>query len=687
MSKRDDDFQPQLGKARRSRAGRGTHNMLSLERRVMRAVGKAGGNPKRLNSRNIKGPRTGRYNARGRGAKVMRTLQRDKGWKFNAASGQRMRMRRVIVKARYVKLKGRQSRAGYAHLRYLQRDGVSREGEPGKLYGRGLDVPESRGFLDRGAEDPHQFRIIVAPEDGVALGDLKGFTRDLVEQMERDLETRLDWVAVDHHNTGHPHTHIIIRGVTDDGKTLNIAGDYIAHGIRHRASEILTRELGLQSEQEVEQQLDHEVGQERFTRLDRDLIARIGEDDRIDMRPSEDMASGHDPQRYRLLKRLTKLEGLGLAQESEPGRWILYADIDDTLKELGERGDIIKTMHRTLADRGLERGMERYVVHREYDHSRVAIGRVIGKGLAADEMSDRVHLVVDAIDGRVHYAEMAGAQAEGVRIGAIVDIGRAVARTRESDRTIAELAARRHGVYEPVVHKFAVEKMAPIPGGDPAAFVQSHVRRLEALRRSGVVTRLSEDVWEIPPDFSQRAQDYDTRRSRQLGLRTLCSVDLETQVSANGATWLDRQLVTRDPAPIQDAGFGHDALDALSRRRQWLIEEGLAWKHGDQVQFRGNLLTTLSQRELAERGEELARREGGSFRMAEDGDRIKGRYRGAIELVSGKYALIEAPGREFTLVPWRPVIEHDLGHSVSGIMHGDGISWELGRNISLGMGL
>ena len=90
----------------------------------------------------------------------------------------------------------------------------------------------------------------MSPEDGVAIGDLKAFTRELVDQMERDLETRLDWVAVDHHNTGHPHTHILIRGVTDDSKTLNIAGDYIAHGMRYRASEILTRELGLQTERD-----------------------------------------------------------------------------------------------------------------------------------------------------------------------------------------------------------------------------------------------------------------------------------------------------------------------------------------------------------------------------------------------------------------------------------------------------
>jgi len=95
-----------------------------------------------------------------------------------------------------------------------------------------------------------------------------------------------------------------------------LPADYIAHGIRHRASEILTRELGLQTEREVEQQLDREVEQERFTRLDRNLIARIREDDTIDMRPSNKMDFGQDSQRYRLLKRLRKLEGLGLAQRS-----------------------------------------------------------------------------------------------------------------------------------------------------------------------------------------------------------------------------------------------------------------------------------------------------------------------------------------------------------------------------------
>src|SRR5262249_50681826 len=130
------------------------------------------------------------------------------------------------------------SNAADAHLRYLERDGVTRDGEKARAYSAFENEVDGRAFLDRGRADRHQFRLIVAPEDAAELGDLRGFTRDLMRQMEKDLDTRLDWIAVDHHNTGHPHTHVIVRGVTDNGKILNIAGDYIAHGIRHRASEL-----------------------------------------------------------------------------------------------------------------------------------------------------------------------------------------------------------------------------------------------------------------------------------------------------------------------------------------------------------------------------------------------------------------------------------------------------------------
>lgn len=150
--------------------------------------------------------------------------------------------------------RGRQftsAKAVDAHLRYLERDGVNRDGEKGQVYSAERDVEDGRTFLDRGCDDRHQFRFIVSAEKGVELTDLRETTHDLMKTMETGLGAKLDWIAVDHHNTGPPHTHILVRGVMDDGRILNIAGDYIAHGVRDRASGIVTLELGRQTEQEA----------------------------------------------------------------------------------------------------------------------------------------------------------------------------------------------------------------------------------------------------------------------------------------------------------------------------------------------------------------------------------------------------------------------------------------------------
>ena len=171
-------------------------------------------------------------------------------------------------------MRGTMSRAVDAHLRYLERDGVTRDGERGKAYSAFENEADGKAFVERGREDRHQFRFIVAPEDATEMADLRGFTRDLMRQMELDLATRLDWIAVDHHNTGHPHTHIIVRGVLDDGRILNIAGDYIAHGVRHRASELVTRELGHQSEIELQTKLQNEVEAERADPARQDAAER-----------------------------------------------------------------------------------------------------------------------------------------------------------------------------------------------------------------------------------------------------------------------------------------------------------------------------------------------------------------------------------------------------------------------------
>src|SRR5467141_563142 len=335
-----------------------------------------------------------------------------------------------------------------------------------------------------------------------------------MKQMETDLGTKPDWTAVDHYNTGHPHTHILVRGVTEDGKTLNIAGDYIAYGIRERASEIVTRELGRQSELEVTKQLEREVTADRFTRLDRMLIAEQRGREFYDLRPDQDMRYSFRQNRALLIERARKLERMGLATQIETGQWIVSPKAEPTLRELGERGDIIKTMHRALEREGLaeHRHPARYVLHRENATERI-VGRVLDKGLGGDEIGERVRLVIDGVDGRVHHVEMDAARAEEVGRGMIVVAGSAPPGPRAADRNILDIAGQ-GGVYRPSQHLEGARAAIDRLGGDPEAFVRSHVRRLEALRRAGLVERIDADYWRVPSDLTERGQAYDRARDR-----------------------------------------------------------------------------------------------------------------------------------------------------------------------------
>jgi type IV secretory pathway VirD2 relaxase len=381
MARNEDDFRIRPGKVRDRAGGQITGRRIGAARgrptsfvgEVHRAIRRAGGNPNRDPGTGKGG---GRFNARGRGAATALRLKDRSAWSRDG-SGARTRARRVAVKARVVKLnpqrgaaRGRQfvsAKAVDAHLRYLERDGVTKDGAKGQVYSAGRDVEDGGAFLDRGRDDRHQFRFIVSSEDGAELSDLRTTTRDLMTQMEADLGTKLDWIAVDHHNTGHPHTHILVRGVTEDGKTLNIAGDYIAYGIRERASEIVTLELGRQSELEVTKQLEREVDADRFTGLDRMLIAEQQGREFSDLRPDQDMRDTFRQNRALLIERARKLERMGLATEIEIGRWIVSPKAEPVRRELGERGAIIKTMHRALQREGLaeDRHPGGYVLHRE----------------------------------------------------------------------------------------------------------------------------------------------------------------------------------------------------------------------------------------------------------------------------------------------------------------------------------
>jgi type IV secretory pathway VirD2 relaxase len=701
MARDDDDFRLRPGKIRdqgsarigRRRAGGVRARPSSFAGQVQQAIRRAGGDPSRLNGT---GKGSGRFNARGRGAAVAAALKNRSAWSRDG--GVRTRSRRVAVKARVVKLnpqrgvaRGRQfvgAKAVDAHLRYLQRDGVTKEGERGQVYSASRDVEDGRAFVERGREDRHQFRFIVSAEDGVELSDPRATTRELMKQMEADLGTQLDWIAVDHHNTGRPHSHIIVRGVTDDGKTLNIAGDYIAYGIRERASEVVTRELGRQTEQEVSRSLEREVDADRFTRLDRMLIAeQRNRSEFDDLRPDRDVLDSLRQNRALLIQRARKLERMGLATEVEPGRWTVSPRAEPALRELGERGDIIKAMHRALDREGLAdaRSIAGYVLHRE-NMTEPIVGRVLDKGLGGDEMGERVRLVIDGVDGRVHHLEMDPARGEDIQRGMIVAAGYGQAGPRASDRNILAIAGK-EGIYRPARHLEQAVGTVERLGGDPAAYVRSHVRRLEALRRAGHVERIDADQWRVPADLPERGQAYDLERDRTKGQITVLSpTGLEQQVGHDGATWLDRELASRQRTVVADEGFGREVTVALAKRRRWLADKGYATDlGGGRIRASRDLVQRLEARDIERAGKALAAERGRQWRPAIAGNQVGGQLVGSTQLSSGRFAMID-DGLGFSLVPWRPALEQHIGRQISGTaMPGGDVNWSFGQRRGLGL--
>ncbi|MDQ8757472.1 relaxase/mobilization nuclease RlxS [Sphingosinicella sp. LHD-64] len=650
----DDDFLPRLGRMR----AKGAKREKTYLGRIVAATRRAGARPG-MRYRRFDGSRIGR------GASIARVLGHgDRHAAF--------RSRRVVVKARLALMAGKGRAGAKAHLRYIQRDGVTRDGQPGALYGAERDVADGKAFMERCDGDRHQFRFIVSAEDADQYPDLKPFVRRLMSQMEADLGTRLDWVAVDHFNTGHPHSHILLRGRDERGENLVIAREYISHGFRERAMRLATLDLGPRTDLEIEQRLRSDTGEARLTAIDRRLIR--------DMDAARIVGAGdRDPFQQALRAgRLQKLASMGLADHLGGDRWRLADGIEATLRRMGERGDIIRTLQRALTLGNLDRApVDRAIFDSAAEGAAPILGRVVLRGLA-DELHDRHYLIVDAIDGRTHYAEIGKGEAvEPIPESAIVRIAPRTGGARQADRTIAEVAAANDGRY-------TIDAHLRHDATASEAFAETHVRRLEAMRRVlRNVEREPDGAWIIAPDHLDKAAEFAARqrRDRPVTVQILSPMPLDKLLQAEGATWLDRELVADAPALVRDAGFGHDVLVAQAARRRWLIAERLAEEREGQTVYRPGMLAALQRRELLRIAGRLSDELGLPFVETKAGERIDGKFIRVVEMASGRYALIRR-SRDFTLVPWRPVLEHHAGKSVSGILRGDGINWTIGRSRS-----
>jgi type IV secretory pathway VirD2 relaxase len=509
-------------------------------------------------------------------------------------------MRRVTVMARVLRHRGAQFRAAplARHVVYLERDGVTRDGRDAAMFDAAGDTADRTAFTDRCADDRHHFRLIVSPEDAAELGDLRAYTRDLMRQLEADLATPLDWVAVDHWNTDNPHIHILVRGVDGEGADLVIDRTYVAEGIRGRASELATLELGPRNERAIDAAHAREVGAERWTGLDAELAARADETGVVDLRPTA--AGGNGVDRH-LVGRAAQLEKMGLASRIGVGLFVIEPKAEGILRELARRGDIIKTIHREMGAQRLVFDVSALAIHEGASEAPV-LGRLVARGLD-DELAGSAFAIVDGTDGRTHHLHFADLEWTGdAKPGAIVEL-----------------------------------------------------------------------------------RGWDARDgSRQMSLALRSDLPLADQVSAEGATWLDRRIVARDTSAA-GTGFGLEVKRAMEDRAARLETEGLLRRQGARLMASPGLIETLKRREIDAAGAAIADRTGLTHRKPVPGEAVSGIYRERVSLASGRFAMID-DGFGFQLVPWRPALDRHLGMHIAGTATaGGGIDWALGHSRGLGI--
>ena len=560
------------------------------------------------------------------------------------------------------------------HALYVERDGAGREGDPVQVFDRELDHADGAAFVERCDGDRHHFRVIISPECGGQIDDLKSYTRDLVRQVELDLGTRIDWIAAEHHDTGHAHVHLLMRGRRDDGRDLVIPRAYVSHGFRDRAEGLATEILGPRLEPD---RLNRAVKLERFTELDRDLLSHArGGEIALGALPDDGVRAS------RLVQRLNRLEEWSLAEQTRPGAWRLHAELEDQLIRLADRRERERATARLLAqeDRGLQPERTREL---ESAHSSQRVtGRLVGfERLGDDERG--AHLIgVEGIDGKFWTARVGRLEdlrgLAGVERGAIVELERATPEMRTSDRTIWEIAKENDLVYSAELHR----ELRP---GDRDTYIKMHERRLEALRRDGIVTRDRDGTFYLPDDYLSRVAAREGLGGRESARGHLIDPhSLERQASYRGPTWLDRMADgLEDKSQLRYEGFGEEARQAWKQRETTLEQLGLGEKRADSFHPAQDWHGALAQMEEKAMRERIERETGRVPHIARDGDTVHGLYTSRIHMAEQSYALIERSDHRFsaTLVPWRPEMDRALNQFVSGRVNGRDFDFKYGKGI------
>lgn len=316
-----------------------------------------------------------------------------------------------------------------AHGHYIARDSATQKGDT-KVVGfsateNAVNVSERLAHW-QAEGDERMFKIIVSPEFGERM-DLEKHTRHLMKQVESSLQTRLEWVAVTHHNTEHPHAHIALRGVDERGAALRLPRSFVQFGIRRLAEDLATRQLGHRTERDALEAQCREVSQLRFTSLDRVIGRnRVPEADYFTVRRGTTVTRTRfaRTQEHFLAARLAKLEKIGLAATTDRNAWLVRGDFEEVLRTMQRTNDRQKMLARHAALVSDER-----LPFQVTSLSGISTleGRVLGHG--QEESSDHPYLLLEGVEGKIHFisqnAEIQAARRDGqFRTNAFVRIER-----------------------------------------------------------------------------------------------------------------------------------------------------------------------------------------------------------------------------------------------------------------------
>ncbi len=575
--------------------------------------------------------------------------------------------RRVFIRVKVVMRTPKARASLKACVRYFGREGAGEDGARAVFFGPLEDRPDARAEVDRWADDRRHYRIVVNPEDGQELADVRSFARRMMKQIEIDTDTPLEWLAVAHYDTGRPHLHIILRGVRDDGRDLVFSRGYAAHGLRSRCEALTTEILGPRSDRTAS---SRDLTADRLTAMD-DTILRRQDDGWINL---EGLESG---ERANAQRRLVHLERRGWATRDSQGLWTLPENLRDILRSVGEQ-----EAREAAATRAIWGGFWCGQTHR-LEPLRLLEGEVI-VGAYAGVQPLKWHkkaaqlLVLETMDGRLGHVRLASLDRvmilDRVPERALIELRGRPWRERASDRTIAQIAQLRNGVYSKADHLVVRPRDRPV-------FIERHLRRLEAMRREGAVEPRGDGRFAIPPDYVSRALEADQARHgpADAEVRVLDIRPLHLQTEARGVTWLDRVAGGLEPDP----GLGSMA-DEARRLGQERAEARKGWGIGDGSKLTDKDMLALWKMEIEAQFKRLGKDEKLVVK-AEEGQPFSGVYNDSVHMGGRTYAAVESRS-VVTLAPWRAGLEACRGQGLTAVLQAGRVEFRFGER-GRGLGL